>query len=112
MANDITYEDIINKDILDLMGARDMPEEKKKELYTKMLETIQNRVIARVADAIGDGEMPEWERLAKEGDKTKMEEFLKSKDIDIAKLYLQEALIYKTEMVNLASAAKKQMGGK
>jgi len=111
MANDLTYEEIINKDILDLMGAGDMPEEKKKELYTKMLETIQNRVIARVADSIGDEEMPKWEEIVKTRDKAKIEEFLKSKGIDIAGLYLQEALIYKTEMVNLANLMKKQIKG-
>ncbi|TSC93562.1 MAG: Uncharacterized protein CEN91_208 [Candidatus Berkelbacteria bacterium Licking1014_85] len=95
-------QDILNKDILELMGAKNMPEDKKAELYQKMLETIQNRVIARIADELSDADLDTFKTLADAGDKQKLEEFLTSKNIDIAKLMLQEALIYKTEMVTLS----------
>lgn len=104
--NDVTYEDILNKDILELMGAKDLPEEKRQELYQKMLDTIQNRVIARIADQLPDADMDQFKQIADTGDQQKMSDFLKEKDIDLAKLMLQEALIYKTEMVNLAKPLK------
>lgn len=104
MPNDVSYEDILNKDILELMGAKNMPEEEKKNLYTKILETIQNRVIARVADSLTDEDMKKWAEI--KGDKEKATQFLADKGIDLGKLYLQEALIYKTELVNLSQAAR------
>lgn len=103
---DPSFDDILNKDILELMGAQDLPDEKKQELYQKMLDTIQNRVIADIADQLKDEEMDAFKQIVDTGDRQKMSDFLKEKDIDLAKLMLQEALVYKTEMANLAQPLK------
>lgn len=108
MTNDYTYEDIIKKDILDLMGASDMPEEKKKELYTKMLETIQNRVITKIFDQLTPENAEKLKQLIDKGNKSEIENFLKFQNIDLAKLMLEEALIYKTEMVDLSKKVIKE----
>lgn len=101
--DDLSYDDVINKDILELMGISDLPEEEKIELYNKILATVQNRVIARVADAMDEATTQEWLEVKKTGDKAKMDQFMISKDIDINKLMLQESLIYKTELAQLAT---------
>ena len=98
-----SYDDIINRDILELMGAQNMPEEKKKELYTKIIDTIQNRVITRIADELSEPDLQQWKKLAEEGNKDKMEEFLKSKNIDLKQLMFQEALFYKSELATLSN---------
>jgi len=105
---DEEIQNILDKDLLELMGAKDMPEEKKQELYRKMAETVQDRVIARIDDKLSEQEREEWLKLIDENDKNKMEEFLKSKDIDVAKMLVEEAIIYKTEMMSLF----KKSGGK
>ena len=109
--NQISTDDILNKDILELMGAKDMPDEKKKELYQKMLETIQNRVIARIDDMLTDEEAAEWKKIVDENNHQKNQEFLQRKNIDIKKLYTQELLIYKMEMVNLSRSLNKTKNG-
>ena len=97
-----TTDDILNKDILELMGAKDMPEEQKQALYKKMLQTIQNRVIARIARELAPADNAHWQKLAETGDQKKMADFLNSKGIDINKLMFQEAVLYKTELVELS----------
>lgn len=100
--SDVSYEDILNKDILDLMGAKDMAEDKKQDLYTKMFQTIQNRVIARISDALSDEDVAEWQKISESQDNQQIENFLKTRGIDLAQLMLQEALSYKSEMIALA----------
>ncbi len=94
--------EILNKDILELMGASGLPKKKRQKLYAKMLDTIQNRVIARVADQLSEPDLKEWHELAETGDNQQIDRFLKGRGIDVAQLQLQEALMYKAEMVKLA----------
>ena len=103
MDNNISYDDIINRDILDLMGAQNMPEKKKKELYIKIIETIENRVVSRISGELSENDLEEWKKLADEGNKEKMQTFLKSKNIDLNQLMIQEALFYKSELATLSN---------
>jgi len=107
MANEITYKDIIEKDILELLGAKDMPEEQKRNLYTKMLETIQNRVILKITKDLSEEYLSNWESVFKSKDMNKINEFLKSKNIDFDDLMMKEALAYKIEVIELAKPVKK-----
>jgi len=101
-SDDTSTEDILNKDILELMGAKNMPEEKKQELYQKMMETVQNRVIGKVADMLEGENLEKFKELAQAQKKLELEEFLKSQGINLSKVMLQEALFYKTEMAELS----------
>ena len=104
MANVFSNEEIKNvleKDLLELIGGADLPQEKKQELYTKMAETVQNRAIARIYDKLSGEDSKQLDSLIDTGDKNKVDEFLKSKNLDITSLLAQEAVIYKTEMVEL-----------
>lgn len=94
-----TFDDLLNKDILELMGVKDMPESKKQELYQKMLETVQNRVINRVGEQLSDEDVEAWNKVAETKDQGKMEEFLQSKSIDLGKMMMEESLVYKAELV-------------
>jgi succinate dehydrogenase flavin-adding protein (antitoxin of CptAB toxin-antitoxin module) len=91
----------LDKDIFELIGGEKLPEEKKKELYQKIGQTIENRAIARLDDQLSDADREEWLKLLDLGDKAKMEAFLKSKNIDISKIIVEEALVYKLEITKL-----------
>lgn len=105
---DQDIKDILDKDLLELMGAKNMPEDKKAELYQKMAKTVQDRVVARIDDKLDDAGRDEFIKLIDEGDKVKTEEYLRSKDIDTAKLLVEEAIIYKTQMMTLIKQGKKE----
>jgi len=108
LIDDENLTKLLDKDILEIIGGKDLPEAKKQELYTRMVETIQNRAIARIYDKLSDEEGQGLDKLIEANDKAKMDEFLKSKDIDLAKILLEEAIVYKSEMIELFRTANKQ----
>ena len=96
-SSELTADDIMNKDLLDLMGMKDIKEEDRKALYEKVLKTVQYRVANRLAGLLSDEEFQEWEKLDQDG----KQKFLDSKNIDAAAIYLEEVMAYKIEMVEL-----------
>ncbi len=110
MPNNYSDQDILNQDILKLMGAENLPQEKKQEIYQKMIQTVQNRTIAKVLDQLSEQDAEEWKKILDTGDKAKAEEFLKARQIDVAKIMLEESIIYKTEMAGLAHQIKTNPG--
>ncbi len=98
---DGAIDELLSKDILELMGAQDMPQEQKRNLYTKMMETIQNRVIDRISNGLTPADREQWKALAEGGDQAKMVHFFQTHNIDTNALLLQEAMLYKAELVEL-----------
>lgn len=101
----IPMSDVIDKDILELLGVQKISEEERNKLYKKMLESIQNRVIARIDDKLNDSEREEFKKMLDDKNDKKINDWLKSKNIEIAKMLIEEAVIYKTELLSLAQAA-------
>lgn len=98
-----TSRDIIDKDILELVGGENMSLEQKDELYKKMMETIQTRVMTRVDDLLTDEEAADVRVLLENDDREGFEQFMVEKNIDIKQLYSEEALFYKLELSQLAN---------
>lgn len=95
--------DIIDKDIMELIGAHDMEEERKEELLKTMMETIQTRVVARVDDLFSDEEAARIKIFLETDDYDRFSEFMGERNVDIKKLYAEEALLYKLELTRLIS---------
>lgn len=106
LIDDQKLQELFDQDVLEIIGGSNIPQEKKEELYQKMAQTIENRVIARIDVGLNDEERSQWVEVIDSGDKAKMEEFLKSKNIDVSKLMVQEALTYKMEIAALAQKSK------
>lgn len=101
-------EELWDKDIFALLGLENAPEEKKKEILDQMTATINNRVLARILDQLSEEEIREFEKLIDEKDDVKVIEFLKSKGVDLMQYAAEEAMIYKTEILNLNQAKPKE----
>lgn len=104
MANLISDENLtklLDQDILETIGGKDLSQEKKEELYARMAETIQNRAIARIYDQLSKEDGKELDRLIEANDQKQVDSFLQSKSIDLTKMLLEEAVVYKTEMIEL-----------
>lgn len=104
--SDDEIKDILDKDLLDLMGAQTMTDEQKADMYLKMSTTIQDRAMLRVYDALTDEERAEFASIIDSGDAAKTNEYLLAKDISIPKLLVQEAMLYKLEMMSLLKMGK------
>jgi len=95
-------DDLMSKDILELMGAKDMSGEQQAELYKKMMETIDTRVTMKIEDLLSDEDVDKLFELTKERNADEVIEFLTQRNVDIKKIYLDEVVLYKAEMVELA----------
>lgn len=105
MAN-VSVQDLVEGDIMDILGLDKLPEKEQEEVRTKMLETINNRVLLRIADLLDEAGMKQWETLLDEGDDEKIRAFLTEKKIDMLNLIAAEALVYKSEMADMMQKIK------
>jgi hypothetical protein len=112
MAKTLFTEDelkqILDKDLLDLMGVANMPDDKKAELYAKMAATIQDRVLLRVDDALDEEGKKQFGEIIDTGDQAKTNEFLVGKGLNVPQLLVQEAMLYKLEMMSLLKINQNQ----
>lgn len=104
--DDFPVEDYLNKDILEMMGVEDLPNDKKEEIYNKMMSTIHERVMARVVDSLSEEQFAKLKEILKENSEEKFAQFAEETGIDLPQIYSEEALIYKIEMVNLVKNSK------
>lgn len=98
LIDDVNTNEILDKDIFELMGVKNMSDDQKAQVFQQMLDTIQNRVIARIEDEIPESDREAWLTMLATKDNAKIDAFLKERNIDVKTLMIQEALIYKTEM--------------
>ncbi len=99
---DLTYKQFIESDIFELIGApKSMPNEKKQALILKMYKIIENRVIAGIIDRLSEEEVREFDQKMQVSQKEAFE-YLKLKKIDFNRLMLEESIILKTELADLA----------
>lgn len=111
--NQINYQnpaDLIDKDIFELLGLKNAPEEKKKEILENMMGTVQNRIMARILDSLNDDEIKEFEQLVSTKDETQIKDFLDKKGIDLTQISAEESLLYKTEIINQIAAGRASSG--
>lgn len=101
--DDISYDDLLGKDILDILGLVDISEDEQKKIKDVMEKTIKNRIISRVVDSLSDEEVDKWEKLQTKEEKV---EFLTNHKLNLEKIALEEALIYKYEIARLVKVMK------
>jgi hypothetical protein len=101
----IDYRQVLDADLLELLGAENLSEEDRQKVYETAVQTIENRVLARVVDELTDEDLEAWEKIP-ETDKAALKQFLDERGIDLAKLYVAEAIQYKSEIASLTHQLK------
>ena len=97
----IDPEQFFDQSIFDLLEIQDFPEDKKNKIMKDMMDTINNRVIARVLDLLNENNLHEkFKSLVEENNLEEIEIFLHDQDIDLKKIAVEESLLYKMEIVN------------
>lgn len=88
-------DDFVKKDVIDLLGLSELPEEKKIESRDKIIATIQNRVFRRITKELEKkGKLKEFKSTS---DDT-VEKFFESNGIDTDKIFVEEALHVKAQL--------------
>lgn len=108
MITDQEIKELFDKDVLELIGGKDLPLEKKQELYITIAKTVQNRAIARIYDELTEEEGLELDRLIEGEDSAKVQEYLNEKHLNLQSMLAQEAMAYKLEVYELFKMAHRQ----
>jgi len=103
-----TVEELLEKDIFQLLEIEGADEATKKQIFQTMLNTVNARAINRVASLLTEKEAEEFKELAERGDPPKLQHWLDEREIDLPKIITEEAIRYRTEIVSLISSADKK----
>lgn len=102
MSDLVSAEDIIEKDILELIGADKLSVEQKAELYEQMNRTVNYRLLENIENQLEtEEEKNEWKKLLNDGSKDDVAKFLEKHRIDLEKAVADEAIKYKVEVVSI-----------
>ena len=101
-----SVQNVLTKDLMELMGLSKLSEKEQAELYQKAMETVQNRLLIRIATILGEKNKDEFFKLIDKGDEKAVDDYLKSKNIDYQTLFTEEVLLYKLEMSHQSQSVK------
>lgn len=104
--NDLNLNQVIEKDIIELLGVGSISEEEKINLYEKMIETIRLRTFERFDDSLQDSQREDLKKILEEGTEEELKDFYTSNNFDFEKVMTEEALKYKIELVTYSEFIK------
>lgn len=106
MAIGLSVEEILEKDIFELLGIENASDEKKQALLQTMTTTVEARVVNRVAAMLDGNAAEKFQELAEAGDAQKLVDFLVDQKIDLPQIVSEEATRHRVEVVELLALAK------
>lgn len=107
MASLVSPKDLVEGDIFELMGIEHISEEKKQIIMQGFIEAVQANVLVRVDDLLQtDHDHSELRRLLENGTDEETSQFLVQKNINIADLVLEESLLQKNKLIQMAQTVK------
>lgn len=91
--------DIVDRDIFELLGLKDIGDKDRAEMLTVIMDTIYNRVIARILDNFNVEEQKELEKALEKKDLKKVNDMLAGKELpDYMTLLAEETVLYKVQL--------------
>ena len=103
------YKDLVTKDLFELMGFTKLSDEKKEALAKVALETIEQRVLARILGKLSEQERKKLEKMFDERKFAEATKYIIDKKFDLEQIFAEEMLIYKNEMVQSANLLKNNL---
>lgn len=98
-----TLDEVLRGDILELAGFRNLSEEERRKHYQRMLETVMNRVLARVHDSLKPEDRKEFLTMLESGKSEKeLLDYLEARGLETNQLMAEETLTYKAEFLKAA----------
>jgi|GEM_PF-1769476 len=97
-SGDLTFQQLVETDIVDLMGFKNLPEDRRADLMKQIEKTLDTRVADQLYDLLSEEDRSLYSELIKKQDGENAQKFLTEKKIDMEKLYGAEALKLKLEL--------------
>jgi len=105
-----TLEEIVEKDILEILGMHNLSDETKADLYTQLYKTLQNLVITRIADILEPADFKYLVNILDAGHHEEIAQFFKEHNLDMKRLFAEEAVSLKLQMAAYAKAKEESKG--
>ncbi len=94
--------DIVTSGIEEILGLKNLTEEEREGLISEMLQIVQNRALARIADECTDEDRKKFAEALEKNDADALDMFLTQKGLpDLPSLISEETLLFKVELSNL-----------
>lgn len=103
-----SYDDIVQKDILELLEIQNIPDDQKQAIYKKLYEIVENRTILRMDHLLSEPDVDAWKKLLEQGDRAAADTFLKAKNIDVQRILIEETAMLKAQLVFMVNPAAHQ----
>lgn len=97
---------IINDDLLEQLGMGNASDQEKLDAYEQITQNIEDRVLFRVDDNLNDEDKKLFGEIINSGDQAKANEFLLSRNLNVPQLLVEEAMLYKVEIMSLMKLSK------
>lgn len=108
MANfvNIDPKTLAEGDIFELMGLQNLSEEKKAALMSQLAQGVQSRVLVRLDDLLKEEDRPAFKELVDKATDEEILRFLEERDINVGQLVVEESLLEKAKVIELAQKLK------
>jgi len=101
----------LEKDIIELLGLENLPEEEKTKLISKMAETVLDRINLRILDALTEADKKKFDQLLKKNPSPQeVDKFLTAKIKNLEEIRMAEILRFKQDIVQDAEQIKNTIG--
>lgn len=87
------------KDLFEVIGAKDIPDEEKGELLNKMLDLVESRALLKMIDGLSEEQKQELTTIQDQDDPDKLEEYLLKIAPNFPDLYVDEAKKLRQELI-------------
>jgi len=98
----LTPQNLIEKDLFEIVGLKHLSDQQKTDLLAKFLESVNHRVIVRILDEISQAKRRAFLELLSKGDESEITRFIEDQGISLETLATQEALALKAELISTA----------
>lgn len=94
-----TQDDIISKNIFDILGLAELPSDQKQQMLQKMVQIVYQRVVARIMDVLPEDAIRQLKlAIDAEDEKTATALLAKYGLLSFSEMMTEEALFMKYEM--------------
>jgi len=103
----INAEDLVEKDILTLMGLNNLSDEEKTDILGKLVDTLNQKIIFRLVLDLTGSNREEFERLlSKKANPEEIALFLQNKVPNIDDIITEEVISFKKQMTDFVTNLK------
>ena len=103
-----SVKELLEEDLFKLLDIDKASDEQKQAIVQALINTVDARVINRVASLLSEDDAKEFEKTAEEGDSQGLVDFLVKKEIDLSQIVSEEATRARVEIVELSRLAKER----